>query len=75
MKDTSPNVLGGPRTSAARRLARLLPPVWAAFFIEAAHIYPNGSKQKDCFTLTRRNEMQQKLLEIMEIEQLHNKVC
>ncbi|MFZ5640217.1 MAG: IS1634 family transposase, partial [Bacillota bacterium] len=42
---------------------------------EVAHIYPKGSKQKDCFTLTRRNEMQQKLLEIMEIEQLHNKVC
>ncbi len=42
---------------------------------EVAHIYPKGSKQKDCVTLTRRNEIQQNLLVIMEIGQLHDKVC
>jgi transposase len=40
-----------------------------------AHIYPKDSKQKDCLMLTKRNEIQQKLMEIMGIEQLHRDIC
>lgn len=38
---------------------------------EVVHIYPQGSKQKDCLMLRRRSELQQKLLEVLEIESLH----
>jgi len=40
-----------------------------------AHIYHKEFRQKDCLMLTKRNELQQKLMEIMEIEHLHNEVC
>lgn len=40
-----------------------------------AHIYHKDSKKKDCLILTKCNEIQQKLMEIMEIKQLHKEVC
>jgi len=42
---------------------------------EVALIYPPDSKQKSTFVLTQLNEIQKKLMEIMEIDQFRQEVC
>lgn len=41
---------------------------------EVGVIYPPDSKQKNCFVLTKLNETQKKLMEIMEIDQFRKEV-
>jgi transposase len=38
---------------------------------EVAHFYPEGSKQKDHYTLSAANELQQQLIDKLEIVKVH----
>ncbi|WP_428846038.1 IS1634 family transposase [Moorella sp. Hama-1] len=42
---------------------------------EVAHIYPPEAKQKDVFTLSACNETQQKLIELLALDKMHQAVA